>query len=60
MADDTAPAAPTPIELLPDDTLGYCDPVTGVCALPGAASYAAEPQQSPPQDQASHAKAHGR
>ena len=42
MADDTAPAAPTPIELLPDDTLGYCDPVTGVCALPGAASYAAE------------------
>jgi hypothetical protein len=35
MADDTAPAAPIPIELLLDDTLGHCDPVTGVCALPG-------------------------
>jgi hypothetical protein len=60
MADDTAPAAPTPIELLPDDTLGYCDPVTGVCALPRPASHAAEPEQSLPQDQASHAKSHGR
>lgn len=44
MADDTAPAASTPIELLPDDTLGYCDQVTGVCALPGAASNATEPE----------------
>lgn len=60
MADDSAPAAPTPIELLPDDTLGYCDPVTGVCALAGDASNATEPEQSLPQDQASHAKAHGR
>ena len=42
MADNMPPTAPTPIELLPDDTLGYCDPVTGVCALPEAASNATD------------------
>jgi hypothetical protein len=60
MADDTAPGAPAPLELLQDDTAGHCDPVTGACVLPGAASNTAEPEQSQPHDQASPAKAHGR
>ena len=60
MADDAAPGAQAPLELLQDDTAGYCDPVTGACELPGAAGNAAEPEQPQPQDQASPAKAHGR
>jgi hypothetical protein len=60
MANDTAPGTAAPLELLQDDTVGYCDPVTGACELPGAASNAAEPEQPQPQDQASPAKAHGR
>ena len=53
MADDAAPGAPAPLELLRDDTVGYCDPVTGACELPGAASNAAEPEHPQPRDQAS-------
>ena len=37
MADDTASETPAPLELLHHDNAGYCDPVTGICELPGAA-----------------------
>ena len=50
MADDTAPGTPAPLELLHDDTAGYCDPVTGICELPGTAGNAAEPERPQPQD----------
>jgi hypothetical protein len=34
---DTLPTA-VPLRLIESETDGYCDPVTGVCAVPGAAS----------------------
>jgi hypothetical protein len=30
------PAPATPLQLLGDDAAGYCDPVSGTCALPAA------------------------
>ena len=50
MADVTASGPPAPLELLQDDAAGYCDPVTGICVLPGAASNVAEPERPQPQD----------
>ena len=41
MAEPLAPA--TPLQLLPDAADGYCDPVTGTCAVPGATADGDEP-----------------
>ncbi|MBF8185502.1 hypothetical protein ITP53_07060 [Nonomuraea sp. K274] len=36
MVDET-PMPALPLQLIESDPDGYCDPVTGVCAVPGAA-----------------------
>lgn len=36
MADDT-PTPAVPLQFIGGDPDGYCDPVTGACAVPGAA-----------------------
>jgi len=41
VAEPLAPA--TPLQLLPDAADGYCDPVTGTCAVPGPAAADDEP-----------------
>ena len=44
MTDDAASEAAAPLQMLQGDTDGYCDPVDGVCVLPGAT----EPQAAEP------------
>jgi hypothetical protein len=39
MADDT-PATAVPLQFIESEADGYCDPVNGVCAWPGAATAA--------------------
>jgi hypothetical protein len=32
---EATPTPETPLQLIDSDADGYCDPVTGVCAVPG-------------------------
>lgn len=41
------------IQVIQDDTIGYCDPVTGLCAVPSPAKAANGAQTSTPETNAS-------
>ncbi|MFJ9587951.1 hypothetical protein [Streptomyces acidicola] len=34
---EMTPESVRPLQIIDDEVDGYCDPVTGVCAVPGAA-----------------------
>ncbi|MFJ9587993.1 hypothetical protein [Streptomyces acidicola] len=41
---ETTPETPRPLQIIEGEADGYCDPVTGVCAVPGVA----QPEQTRP------------
>jgi hypothetical protein len=46
---DTPPTL-VPLQLIQSETAGYCDPVTGMCTAPQAASTAPPSEAQPPDE----------
>jgi hypothetical protein len=44
---DIAPITAPPLQLIQGQADGYCDPVTGLCTLPGTSAVAPAPEEDP-------------